>query len=142
MRAQTTRAAPVYKEFHPRWYRERMSVYWWLGQWRYLKFVVRELSSVFVATFVVMTLLQLRALRNGPEAYARFQHWLQTPWAIALNSVCLFFVLFHTITWFNLAPQAMAIRMRGRRLPDFLVAAPNYVMWLGVSVVVAWLVLR
>jgi fumarate reductase subunit C len=131
-----------YKEFHPRWYRKRVSVYWWLGQWRYLKFILREISSVFVAIFVVMTLLQLRALRNGPEAYARFEHWLQTPWAIALNLICFFFVLFHTITWFNLAPKAMAIRMRGKRLPDFMIAAPNYAMWLAVSVGVAWLVLR
>lgn len=138
----TIKATPVYTEFHPRWYRARVSVYWWLGQRQYLKFILRELSSVFVACFVVITLLQLRALRNGPEAYARFQHWLQTPTAIALNTISFFFVVFHTITWFNLAPRAMAIRLRGKRLPDFLVAGPNYAMWLVLSVAVAWLILR
>lgn len=135
-------AAPAYTEFHPRWYRPRVSVYWWLGQWRYLKFILRELSSVFVAIFVVITLFQLRALRNGFEAYSRFQHWLQTPAVIALNVISLFFVLFHTITWFNLAPRAMTVRVRGKRLPEFLVAAANYALWLLVSVAVAWLVMR
>jgi fumarate reductase subunit C len=119
-----------------------VSVYWWLGQWRYLKFILRELSSLFVASFVVITLLQVRALRNGPEAYSRFQHWLQSPWVIALNLVSFLFVVFHTITWFNLAPRAMPIRVRGKRLPEFLVAAPNYAIWLVASVVVAWFVLR
>ncbi len=134
--------APPYTEFHPRWYRPPVSVYWWLGQWRYLKFILRELSSVFVALFVVLTLFQLRALRNGPEAYARFEHRLQSPAVIALNVISFFFVLFHTITWFNLAPKAMAIRLRGKRLPDFLIAGPNYAVWLVVSLAVAWLLVR
>ena len=136
------KASPAYTKFHPRWYRAPVSIYWWLGQWRYLKFILRELSSLFVASFVVITLLQVRALRSGPEAYSRFQHWLHTPWAIALNLVSLLFVVFHTITWFNLAPRAMPIRVRGKRLPEFLVAAPNYAVWLVASVVVAWFVLR
>lgn len=137
-----TTKAPGYTEFHPRWYRPHVSVYWWLGQWQYLRFILRELSSVFVAAFVVVTLFQLRALRGGPEAYARFQHWLKTPAAIVLNTISFFFVLFHAITWFNLAPAAMAIRVRGKRLPDILIAAPNYALWLVLSVAVAWLVLR
>jgi fumarate reductase subunit C len=138
----TAKVVPLYVVFHPRWYRRPVSVYWWLGEWRYLKFILRELSSVFVAAFVVITLFQLRALRNGPEAYARFQHWLRTPAAIALNAISFFFLLLHAITWFNLAPRAMPIRVRGKRLPDFLVAAPNYAIWLAVSWGVAWLVLR
>ena len=138
----TVEGVPAYTEFHPRWYRPRVSVYWWLGEWRYLRFILRELSSVFVAVFVIVTLLGLRALRNGPEAYARFMHRFENPAAIALSTISFFFVLFHSITWFNLAPSAMAIRFRGRRLPNIVVAAPNYVLWLVASVAVAWLVLR
>ena len=138
----TAKPLAAYTEFHPRWYRPRVSVYWWLGEWRYLRFILRELSSVFVAAFVIVTLLGLRALRNGPEAYARFQHRLHTPTSIVLSTISFFFVLFHTITWFNLAPRAMAIRVGGKRLPDFVIAAPNYALWLLISVAVGWLVLR
>lgn len=127
---------------HPRWYRPRVSTYWWLWHWPYLKFILRELSSVGVAYFVVLLLLQLRALSHGPEAYAAFQAWLQAPHVIALNVVSLLFVLFHTITWFNLAPRAMVVRVRGKRMPDLLIAASNYAAWLVVSVAVAWLILR
>ena len=133
--------AVAYTEYHPRWYRPHVSVYWWLGQWQYLKFIIRELSSVFVAAVVVMTLLQLRALRNGPEAYARFEHKLQSPIVIAGSLISLFFVVFHSITWFNLTPRAMPVRFNGKRLPEWMVAAPNYVVWLVVSGIVSWLVL-
>ena len=134
--------SPLYTEYHPRWYRPRVSVYWWLGQSQYLKFILRELSSVFVAIAVVMTLLQLRALWGGPEAYARFQHQLRTPLVIAVSVISLFFVVFHTITWFNLTPRAMTVRLRGKRVPEWLIAAPNYAAWVVVSGAVSWLVLR
>ena len=134
--------APVYTEYHPRWYRPRVSVYWWLGQWQYLKFILRELSSVFVGLTVVMTLFQLRALHRGPEAYARFQHQLRSPAIVAVSVVSLFFVLFHTSTWFNLTPRAMSVRMHGKRVPEWLIAAPNYAVWVVVSGAVTWLVLR
>jgi len=131
-----------YTLYHPRWYRARVSTYWWLGRWPYLKFILRELSSIFVAWFVVLTLLQIWALGRGPAAYAGFEQWLRRPFVLALNGFSFLFVLFHTVTWFNLAPRAMAVRLRGKRLPDILIAAPNYVAWLAVSGGIAWLLLR
>ncbi len=133
---------PVHTEYHPRWYRAPVSTYWWTLQWKYLKFILRELSSLSVAYFVVLTLLQLRALSRGPASYAAFQEWLKSPIVMALNVVSLLFVLFHTITWFNLTPSAMPVRVRGKRLPDWMIAAPNYVAWLALSAVIAWLILR
>lgn len=138
---QLTKTA-VYTEYHPRWYRPHVSVYWWLGQSQYLKFILRELSSVPVAIVVVMTLFQVRALRGGPEAYARFAERMQSPLMIAVCIVSLFFVVFHSITWFNLTPRAMPIRLGGKRLPEWMIAAPNYVVWIVVSGVVGWFVLR
>jgi fumarate reductase subunit C len=133
---------PAYAASHPRRYRPRVSTYWWLWRLSYLKFILRELSSVAVAYFVVLLLLLLRALSLGPESYVTFQQWLRSPYMIALNGISLLFVLFHTITWFNLAPRAMAVRVRGKRVPDLLIAGSNYLAWLVVSVAVAWLILR
>jgi len=103
---------------------------------------LREISSVFVAWFVVILLLQIRALSRGPDAYARFQHWLQNPLVLMLNLVTLFFVVFHAITWFNLAPSAMAVRFRGKRVPDLLIVGANFAAWAAVSLVVAWFLVR
>ena len=131
-----------YTAFHPHWFREKMSTFWWLSRWPYLKFVLRELSSVAVALAVVMTLVQVRALRAGPQFYAEFERTVRSPLLLGVAVVCFGFVLFHTITWFNLTPRAMVLRVGGRRLPDALIAGSNYIAWLVVSGVVAWLVLR
>ena len=54
-----------YTPYHPRWYRRRMSVLWWLKDRAYVKFVLRELTSVFVAFFALLYLWQIRALAEG-----------------------------------------------------------------------------
>ena len=138
----TTKGTMNYTPFHPRWYRPHVSVYWWLGEWHYLKFILRELSSVAVAFFVIETLFMLSALHDGAEAYAHFQQVIRNPLLIVLNVISFLFVVFHTITWFNLAPSAMPIRMGGKRVPGALIAAPSYVAWVIVSAFVCWLVLR
>lgn len=131
-----------YTPHHPKWFRRRVSVWWWLQKPAYTWFVVRELTSVFVALFAGVLLWQVRALMQGPEAYARFVAWSQTPFALTLHAIALLFVLFHAITWFNLAPKAMVVRVRGRRVPDWIVAGSNYVAWLGLSGAVAWILVR
>ena len=142
MTRHEAKGATQYTSYHPRWYRTRVSTYWWLRKWYYLKFVLRELSSIFIAYFVVITLLQLHRLSLGPETYARFEERMKNPLMIALNAISFLFVLFHTITWFNLAPRAMVVRLGGKRVPDTLIAGSNYVLWLVISAGVAWFILR
>ena len=132
---------PTYTEFHPRWYRTRVSTYWWLWKWSYAKFVLREISSIFVAWFVVLTLVQISCLSKGPAAYAEWQERMRNPLLIALNAVTFFFVVVHAITWFNLAPRAMVLHVGGKRVPDLVIATANYLAWAVVSAVVAWTIL-
>ena len=131
-----------YTEFHPRWYRRRMSVFWWVGRRSYLIFVLRELSSVFVAWSVVFLLLLIHAVGQGGTQYRQFVHLSGDPWMLALNVVTLAFVLFHALTWFNLAPQAMVVRLRGKRVPRTWIAGAHYAGWALLSALAAWLILR
>jgi len=135
------RAETRYTPYHPRWYRRRVSVWWWLHNRAYTGFVLRELTCVFVAFFAVVSLWQVRALAQGPDGYARFLACLATPAFIALNTLALLFVLFHAITWFNLAPQAMVVHALGKRVPGRWLTAANYLAWAVASALVVWLVL-
>jgi fumarate reductase subunit C len=135
-------AAPRYTPYHPRWYRRRVSVWWWLESSAYTGFVVRELTSVFVALFALVILWQLRALAQGPEAYARVLARLRTPPFLAFHAVALLFVLFHSVTWFNLAPKAMVLRLGGKKVPDGLIQGMNYAAWLVLSAAVAFILVR
>jgi fumarate reductase subunit C len=127
-----------YSRHHPKWYRRRVSVWWWLESWRYAKFVLRELTSVAVAYSVVILLWKLRALAESREAYGVFLVRMQSPLFLVVNTLALVMVLYHAITWFNLTPKAMVVRLGGRRMPDWAVSGANYLAWIVISVFLAW----
>ncbi len=131
-----------YTPYHPKWYRRRVSVWWWLQNRSYTTFVARELTSVSVAFFAVVSLWQVRALVQGPGTYAQFLAWLRTPLFLVLDTVAFLFILFHAVTWFNLAPKAMVLRLQGKRIPDGIIAGLNYLAWLILSGGVTWILLR
>ncbi len=130
--------APAYNLYRPKWYRKRVSTWWWAQQWRSFKFILRELSSLAVGYIVLMLLLMIWSLSRGADSYAEFMSWLKSPAVIVLSLIAFCFVIYHSITWFNLAPKAMPVRLGGKRLPGWMIAAPNYVMWLAVSAVIVW----
>lgn len=132
---------PHHTPYHPKWYRRRMPIFWWLGHRAYTTFIVRELTSLFVGYFAVLLLVQLWTLRRGPEAYARFLDVLGSPAMIAVHVLAFAAILFHTVTWLGLAPSALVVHFRGRRLSPRLVLAGHYVAWLLVSGFLAWLLL-
>lgn len=123
-------------------YRRPVSVWWWTRKRTYFLFVMRELSSLFIAWLVLYLLLLIRAVDRGPEAYAAFLDRAASPWLVVLNVVAFGFVLLHTVTWFSLTPQAMVVSVRGRRVPASAVIAGQYAGLAVVSALVHWLVTR
>jgi fumarate reductase subunit C len=123
-------------------YRRPVSTWWWTRKRTYFVFVMRELSSIFVAWFVVYLMLFVYAVGRGEAAYRSFLDWASSPWVIVLNVVALGFVLLHTVTWFTLTPQAMAVRVMGRRVPAWHIVAGQYTGLVVVSGFVFWLVTR
>jgi fumarate reductase subunit C len=123
-------------------YQRPVHLFWWLERRSYVLFVLRELSSVFIAWFVVFLLLLVNAVGDGEASYQKFLDWSGQWWVVALNVIALLFVLLHVVTWFALAPRAMVIKVRGRRLPPMQVVAAHYLAWLVLSAIVAWVVLQ
>ena len=126
-------------DYQPRSYRPKVSLFWWAERRSYLVFILRELSSVFVAWFAVFLLLLVRAVSQGREEYVAFLDWAATPWVLVLNVIALAFVVLHAITWFDLTSRATVVRRGGRRVPRWVIAGGGYLAWAFVSVVVAWI---
>ena len=130
----------VYTPYHPRWLRRRVSTYWWLGKWSYFRFILREASCLFVGWFVLYMLLLLNAVRQGPDSYTRILGWSAEPWVLGLNVVSFLFVVFHAVTFFDAAPQALVVHIGRTRVPGRLVMAAHYAAWALASVLIAWLI--
>lgn len=125
-----------------RTYRRPMSIWWWTRRRSYFVFVMRELSSIFVAWFVVYLLILVSAVGRSEAAYQDFLDWAATPWVVVVNVVALLFLVLHVVTWFSLTPQAMAVRLRGQPVPPALIIVSQYAGLVVVSAFVLWLVTR
>ncbi|GIH24104.1 hypothetical protein Aph01nite_24140 [Acrocarpospora phusangensis] len=109
---------------------------WFLRRRAYLVFVLRELTSLFVAWSVVYLILLLDAAAGG--ALPAFWAWAAGPWVLAVNVLALGATVFHSVTFLNLAPKATVIRLDGWRVPGFMISGGNYSAWLAVSVLILW----
>ena len=121
-------------------YQRRMGVFWWVHKRSYFLFVMRELSSLFVAWFVVYLLMFIAAVGGGEEKYDAFLDRASSPPFLVVNAVALAFLVLHTITWFALTPQAMVLNLGGRRVPGVAIIAAQYAALAAVSAFVYWLV--
>lgn len=125
-----------------RTYRRPVPIWWWVRRRSYFLFVMRELSSIFVAWFVVFMLLLMGALVGGEASYRGFLDWAATPWVVVLNAIALAFFVLHTITWFSLTPKAMTLRVGDRTVPAKMIIVSQYAGLAVASAFVAWLVTR
>ena len=122
-------------------YHRPVSNTWWLQRKPYILFMIRELTSVFVAGYCIFLLVLVYKLTQGAEAYGNLIAALKLPSSIMLHFITLAFVLYHTITWFNLTPKILVIYRGEERIPQGLVAGTFYAGWVMVSVFLAWMIL-
>jgi fumarate reductase subunit C len=61
---------------------------------------------------------------------------------LTVNVVAFFFIVFHALTWFAVAPQAIVAHMGKKKVPPLLIAASHYGAWAVVSAILFWLFLR
>jgi len=132
----------AYRRHHPKWYRARMPIFWWLRRLTYARFILRELTSLAVAYAALLLLVEVYAVEAGPDAFSQFSAWLGSPPVVVLHGLVLLALLFHTVTWINLAPRALVLRFAGRRLPGAMVLLGHYVMLTATTVFLAWVLLR
>ena len=109
---------------------------WWNRSWPYRIFLLRELSAIFVAIYMVLLLVLVQQVRAGEGSFEDYLDVLQNPILWAFHIVALAFALLHTVTWFQAVPKALPLKIGGRRVPPLQLIAGNYLIWTIVSVVV------
>jgi fumarate reductase subunit C len=133
---------PDYTRHHPRWYRPRMPIFWWVRGRPYVLFITRELTALAVGYAALLLLLEVWLLGQGPEAWAALRAWIHRPVVIAFHGFVLLAAIFHALTWIGLAPRALVLRLGPRRVPPGLVLAGHYAAWIAVSAALLWILAR
>ena len=105
-------------------------------------FIIRELTSVFVAAYAIILIVKLNALKQGAEVWEALLVSLSGPFSVTLHIVIFIFVLFHSITWFKLAPTAMVVKIGKKKIPGSIIITVNFMMWILLSAGIVWILLQ
>ncbi len=88
-----------------------------LHRWKKLPFyrfyMVREGTAVPTVWFSIVLIYGLFALKHGAESWAGYIGFLQNPVVVILNLITPAAALLHTKTWFELAPKAANVIIKG-----------------------------
>lgn len=120
-------------------HRRHINIFWWSKRWIHIKFITRELTSICVAIYVMLLLLFIVSVFDGPASFESYLTFMKAPGMIVLHVFFLFGLIYHSITWFNLAPKAMVLKVGDKNIPGYAIALANYIGWLVLSLALLWL---
>jgi fumarate reductase subunit C len=109
---------------------------WWLQHPRYVRYMVRELTSLFVGLYGALLVVGLIRLAQGQAAWDGFVAAISSPVGVAFQLACLVFAIYHSVTWFALTPKAMPLTVRNEPVPGRVIVGAHYVVWAVVSIAV------
>ena len=116
-------------------YVREMTYRWIFRHPRYLRYMAREFSCLFIGAWTLMMVWGLKQLAEGRASLEAFLEMLRSPWSIAFQCLALGFSLYHTVTWFNLTPKALPVQVGESFLPDAVIAGAHYAAWALLSLV-------
>ena len=120
-------------------YVREMTFRWIFRHPRYLRYMVRELSCLFIGAYTLMLVWALKQLADGPAAWKAFLECLQSPASIVFHLLALGFALYHSITWFNLTPKALPLQLGEDFVPDGVIAGAHFGAWAALSAAILYL---
>jgi fumarate reductase subunit C len=114
---------------------------WWLARAAYTRFMVRELTSVAVFAYTLVLIWALWSAGDG-GSFSTFFSFLHSPWSVMLHILVLGLALYHTVTWIALTPKVLVLWRDDEQVDPRLIIGANALLFLLLSGVVAWVVLR
>ena len=109
---------------------------WFFRHPRYLRYMAREITCIFIGAYTLVLLVGLARLAQGREAYEAFLQALASPASIAFQVATLVLAVYHTVTWFNVTPKALPLQLGEEFVPNGAIAGAHYAGWAVLSVVI------
>ncbi|MDR7345719.1 fumarate reductase subunit C [Pantoea alhagi] len=118
-----------------------VSTNWWRQLAFYRFYMLREGTAIPALWFSLLLIFGLYALKNGPDAWAHFVAFLQHPVTLLVNLIALAAALLHSKTWFELAPKATIVIVKGEKIKPQPIILMLWIVTLLVTLGALWLAL-
>ncbi|MFZ4481829.1 MAG: hypothetical protein ACOYNZ_18260 [Rhodoferax sp.] len=116
--------------------REVSKTSWYFKHPRYLRYMSREVTCIFIGAFALLLVCTLERLSKGQAAYDSFIAALKGPWSFLAMAVILFFAVYNATNWFNVTPKAMPVQTGEEFLDGKYIVGAHYAVWAIATLVV------
>ncbi len=116
--------------------REVSKTGWYLKQPRYMRYMSREVTCIFIGAFALLMVSAVSSLAQGQVAFDAFMAGLKGPWAFLGFAVILAFAVHNATNWFNVTPKAMPVQIGEDFLDGKYIVGAHYAVWAVASLVV------
>lgn len=120
-------------------YRPTLPRTWWLKHTAFKAYMLRE-ATVLPLTFFLLCLASgIYGLWQGEIQWLNWQAMMKQPWVLVINAVALLASLFHALTFFQLFPRVMPIRLGEKIISPRILIAGQWAAVLAIAVLFTWL---
>jgi fumarate reductase subunit C len=112
---------------------------WYFRQPRYMRYMSREITSIFVGAYCVLLVVGLQRLSQGQAAWEAFLLGLRSADSIVFHLLALVAATYHAATWFNATQKAMPVQIGEDFVPGNVISGAHYVAWAVLSAVILYL---
>lgn len=116
-------------------YKQVVATTWWLENKSYRDYMLRSATCIFILLYSVLLFSGLLALSNGESTFNAWLLMQQSSAFIVFHVLTLIAVLYHTATWFALAPKTMHVQVGDTVIEGRTIQCAMWLVWIVVSVI-------
>jgi fumarate reductase subunit C len=116
-------------------YSPRPGATWWLRNRRYVLYMLRELTAIPIAAWVIVFMVEVGRLQGGRASYQP----LSGPLWIAFSALCLVCAVYHSVTFLSLAGRIIRIPKGEGYVQPRVIVGGMFALFAGATIVIAGL---
>ena len=122
-------------------YQQKLAPNWWLKNKAYRDYMLRSATCIFVMLYALVLLWGLYALSNGETAFNAWLAAQQELIFVVFHLVTLIAMLYHSKTWFMLAPKTIRIQLGAIIIGGKVIEGIMWLSWFVCSAIILTLLL-
>jgi len=111
---------------------------WFFRHPRYMRYMAREVTCIFVGAYCLLLVVGLQRLAAGQASYEAFLQALRSPVSVVFHLLALVASVYHAATWFNASQKAMPVQVGEDFVPGNVISGAHYVIWIALSLVILY----
>jgi len=111
---------------------------WYFKHPRYLRYMSREVTCIFIGALALLMVVALERLSQGPAVFDSFLAALTGPWSTLGLLLILVFAVHNATSWFNVTPKALPVQLGEEFLAGKYIVGAHYVVWGLTTLAVLW----